>query len=347
MTFLLLVWMVSLALAGSALAIMSALIMVRTVRAIRDHSRQRLRQHLLPLLLAASEDTLGPDGEAELRRHPAMTTTLAVELFELVRGGALERLVKNLRALGFVELLIKRSARGSENDRVHALECLGFFPGLDTGQALKRALADHSARVRMAAALTLAQLGDAPPVRSLLDSLSSTGSQSGRLVEILGRLPSDRISELIEAAFDHTVPVWIRAAAVKALSGSGNYSLVPQLGALARESEAPELIAECIRAIGTLAHPAGADVVRWALSHPDWQVRAEGCEAVARIGLTDTANRLGELLNDDVWLVRFHAGRALAAMGEIGRTELVRLAGAGYGQPQQTAALVLAERGLA
>ena len=347
MNLLFLIWVVSLALAGSALAIMSALIVIRGVRAIRDQSRQRLRQRLLPLLLAASEDSLEPGGEAELRRHPAMTTELAAELFELVRGGALERLATNLRAFGFVEVLIKRSGRGNENDRMRAAESLGYFPGLDTEIALKRALADRSEKVRLAASLSLAQLGAAPPVRSLLDSLSSTGAQSGRLVEVLENLPSDRSSELIEVAFDNAVPVWIRAAAVNALGGTGQYSLVSQLGALARDSDAPELIAECVRAIGMLAHPTGADVVRWALLHPDWQVRAEGCEAASRIGLTDMSSRLGDLLDDDVWLVRFHAGHALAALGEIGQAELMRLAKSGPGQPQQTAALILAERGLA
>lgn len=326
---------------------MSALILVRAVRSIRDRSRQRLRQDLLPLLLAASEESLGPNARAALRRHPAMTVELMAELFELVRGDALERLVSNLREAGLVEALIARTARGKENARIHAAECLRFFPGPDTEQALHRALGDRAMRVRMAAALALAQLGAAPPLRTLVDRVSATGTHSGRLVEIFACLPGESGSELVEIASDDATPILIRAAAVKALGGTGQYALVSELGAIARGSKAPELIAECIRAIGALGHPAGGDTVRWALSYPDWQVRAEGCEAAGRIGLTDTSPLLGKLLDDEVWLVRFHAGRALAAMGGTGRAELTQRANAGQGTAQRTAALVLAEQGLA
>lgn len=349
MTLLLLVWTVSLLLIGSALAVVAGLLLVRGVRAVRTRVSNRLRKRLLPILLAVSETgDLDTGAEAELRRHPAVVAELASELFELVRGGSLNRLVMRLRAIGLVEHLGRRALRGNENRRVHALECLPFFPEEDVRQFLDHAFGDRSARVRIAAALALVQIGRAPPVRVLVERLGEVGEQgSARIVEIFAKLPRDRRDELLDIAAEHVRPAWVRAAAVRALAGSGDYALVPQFQDLARSAEKPALVAECVRAIGLLAHPAGTGAVRWALEHADWQVRAEACEAAGRIGLSDSGAVLGQLLDDEVWLVRFQAGRALAALGHKGHSVLQELANRGEGQSQRTAALILAERGLA
>lgn len=351
MTALLLLWLVSLVLVGIALLAMALLIVARVVRAAREERRQTVRRRLLPLLLAAGEGGADEDLLAETRRHELVAADLAIELFELVRGDDLTRFAALLAEAGIPNVLMRRLVKGDERARILAAETLAFFPGEASRQALDQALDDRSGDVRLAAAIALADSGSTPPLRRLVTIVSSGEEiRTRRLVELFRRMAEERSAQLLELARDATVPVAVRAACVEALATTGNYTLVQALAEIAdqaRHDAGPELVAECVRALGELRHPSGRSTIDWGLGSADWQVRAEAAEAAGRIGLVEVAPRLGALLADDVWWVRFRAGEALAALGEAGRDTLRELAHTGGGRKQRTAALILAERGLA
>jgi HEAT repeat protein len=239
--------------------------------------------------------------------------------------------------------------RGNERVRIAVAEILAFFPGEETVRALRARLEDRSPEMRLTAAIALAELDAVPPLRRLVMQFrDGTAAHSLRFVDLFSRMTDTHSSELLELARDASVPPSMRAAAIEALVGTGDYGLVSDLVGIAdAPGTDPMVVSECARALGRLGHPSAATLVQRLLEHPDWEVRAEAAEAAGRMGLVEAAPRLSVLLADDVWPVRFRAGEALVYLGDAGTRVLRRLAVEGTGRTQRTAALVLAERGLA
>lgn len=119
---------------------------------------------------------------------------------------------------------VKALARAAEGDpepsvRQAAVVGLGRFEGPDARQAVERALADPSSRVRAAAAGTLGLFGD----RAAADRLGALAASNATLVErkasVLGlaRCDSDRsIVWLLETA-EKTADMTVQHAAIRAL----------------------------------------------------------------------------------------------------------------------------------
>ena len=71
-------------------------------------------------------------------------------------------------------------------------------------------------------------------------------------------------------------------------------------------------------------------------------LRAEAAEAAGRIGSVDFADPLVGLLSDDIWTVRYAAGKSLRAIpGGLGLLERVAAGNASRGQ--RMASLVISE----
>jgi HEAT repeat protein len=336
-------WISSLLLAAISLLVMVGLVAARLFRAHRQDRREQARKRLLPAFLSFTEDG---DQEAFLGKVatvPRSTAVdLALEFLNLMRGDEHESLVNVLIKAGVADELISRASRGNRANRVQAVEALPFFPGSATMAALQRALKDRSADVRLAAAIGLVAGGSTMTLSELLRELGVGDLASRRLVGLFRRLSMDRSDELTNILTSGETPAIVRAAAIEALSTSGDYSLLPLFTACVTNGE-PEVSAAAIHGIGELAHPAGAAAVERALASTDWQVRAEAASAAARIGLDSARAQLSELLEDDEWLVRYAASKALFDLGSEGRAVLVDIAKNGKPRSQRTAALLLAE----
>ena len=96
-----------------------------------------------------------------------------------------------------------------------------------------------------------------------------------------------------------------------------------------------------------LGHPGAEKAVLAGLDDRVWMVRSAACEAAGRIGLRSAIPQLAHQLRDEVWWVRFRAGEALAALGQIGQERLRLVAATGDDLSRRAASMVLAERGLA
>jgi HEAT repeat protein len=343
-------WVASLVLAASAIGVMILLVIARVVRDAQARRSEAVRRRLVPLFLAASEK--GPDEALVLtaRDHLDVAADLAIEMFGLIRGEGRARLAQAFHDVGITAVLKRRLVTGDERARTLAVETLPLLADASTVETLTGALGDRSGEVRLAAAMSLAQVGALPPLNELVDKLDvGEAHQSRRVMDFFRQIAEERTNELLALARDHERPVLIRAAAVEALGSTGNYAVVDEIAGIASRAAAADqpLVAQCVRALGELRHPRGAEIVSWALQSHDWQVRAEAVEAAGRIGLVEAAPRLGALLADDVWWVRFRAAEALAELGDQGRLALQDLADHGSGRAQRTASLVLVERGLA
>jgi hypothetical protein len=344
-----LLWITSLLLAAGAIGVMVLLVIARVVRTARARRKDVVRRRLVPLFLKAGECGTDEALIADARAHLDTASDLAIEMFDLIRGDGRVRLARVFHAVGVTAVLKRRLVTGDERARTLAVETLPLLADETTVETLTCALGDRSSDVRLAAAMSLAEVDALPPLPELIDALDvGDAHQSRRLMDLFRQVAVDRTHELLALASDEERPLLIRTAAVEALGSTGNYSLVTKIAEIAsraRTSDHP-LISQCVRTLGELRHPRGAQVVSWALQSPDWQVRAEAAEAAGRIGLVQEAPRLGALLADDVWWVRLRAGEALAQLGDQGRQALEDLAGRGSGRSQRVASLVLAERGL-
>jgi HEAT repeat protein len=149
-----------------------------------------------------------------------------------------------------------------------AAEALVAFPTLESIASLTAALGDRSEDVRIAAAKALTEAGALPPLGEVLPRLVQGGLRSRRLVEFFRCLPQDRLDELVHHAMGAEASAFVRAAAIDALSRSGNYGFLPVFEQAASDPS-PEVAAAAIRALGSYGHPVSVKAVLRALSALD------------------------------------------------------------------------------
>lgn len=337
-------WVVSLILSGAALLIMLGLILGRLVYARRSRARDEETRRLLPLLLGDTPPgDLRPQG-----RTLDHLTDLSVDLIQLVKGKEKLKLVANASRLGVHEQLLLRVANGRVRKRTSAAEALQEFDLPESVDALHAALSDQSAEVRLAAALSLAAIGQAPPATMLVEMLQiGTAEKSMLAIDLLERISRTRPAEVSELIRRPETPAAVKAAAIDALSGSGDYSLVPVICelALAAGEEDVELT-RYLKALGRFAHPAGGRAVMHWLHSQNWWVRAAAAEAAGKIGIISAARRLAHMLDDSDWWVRFRASEALIQLGPAGLLLLREASHLGPVRSRRAATLTLAENGL-
>ncbi|GAA4011443.1 HEAT repeat domain-containing protein [Sphingomonas swuensis] len=335
-------WTLSLSMALLALAIMAGLILGRAVSARRAKALKAHREAWLPRLLDGATDA----EFADLPHRPELLVQLASELITLVRGEEREQFVATATRLGVADTLRRRLNRGSNRDRIVAAETLAFFPDDRSTDALDQALDDKSPDVRLTAALALASSGRAPPLAHLVERLRLGTQETSMLnVTLVAEIARDRPEEVTQLLMDDATPSPLKAAAIDALSGSGDYRLVPLVVRLALEAddEAPEL-PRYLRALGELQHPAARPAILRGLASRTWFVRAAAAEASGRVGLVETVDTLLRLLDDPDWWVRYRAGEALARLGRPGRDMLHEMSCLGSVRAREAARLTLVEQ---
>lgn len=339
-------WLTSLVLAGVALLIMFSLIAARAVSGRRKRWSDAERRKLIPMLLAGDTAALN-DRNAEGSR--ALIANLAVELIQMVRGEDKARLTEVAVQAGVPQRLLKRLRSASSRERLGAVEALAEFRFEQTVKALTKALDDRNADVRIAAAMSLAAMGEAPPARQLIDKLGIGTRESSLLtIGLFEEIADGRPQEIRALIEDPASPGMVKAAAIESLSASGDYSLVPAITRLALEADpGSEELPRYLQSLAQFGHPAGIPAVDRGLHVEVPRARAAACEAAGRIGVASAIDRLAELLSDEDWWVRFRAGEALARLGGPGRAVLARVAREGSEVAAKAAALTMAERGIA
>jgi HEAT repeat protein len=338
-------WLVSLGLSAVAIIIMLGLVIARWVGGRRARTHEAERRRLIPLLLGIER---GGGDYGQVDKAADLLADLATELIQMVRGEDKDNFIASATRLGVPERLRHRLDRGSPRTRLAAAEALGYFDDECSIARLMQALDDPNPDVRLAAAMALASAGHAPSAIFLVEKLEIGTRENSMLVvglfqEIAAAQPHE-IRALIES---DQVNARVKAAAIEALSASGDYSLVPLVANLVLAADPQEeQLPRYLRALGDFGHPAAARAVHHALDSETWWVKAAASEAAGRIGLSDAAEKLRDLLSDPAWWVRFRAGEALVRLGDQGRQLLAETANGGSEAARSAARLTLAERGL-
>lgn len=341
MTTLASLWDASLLLCAAALLAIAGLLLARVIGEGRVVRREAMRRQLLPALLkGVTIET------ADRRLARKVAASLTVELAELVRGSDRDAFINAAEATGAADELARRLRARTAQDRLVAAEALAMFPSRRDAVA-KVALEDRNPDVRLGAALALAGEGRAPPVGELVRKLRIGTEENSLLVVSLMRdlVRTDR--HAVEALlYNLDVSDVAKLAATDALAESGmvdHASLVAWMAEVSEEQT--DLRPRIFRALGQIGHPAGHDAILSGLDSDVWFVRATAAEAAGRSRIAAAADRLGELLEDEQWWVRFRSGQALTRLGSVGQLALQEAALGSNSVSRIAAKTILAEQG--
>ncbi len=313
MTTLTALWELSLVLCLLGALALFALILARVISTRFVGHRAVVRQSLLPVMLDADPASL----KSLLGTALEVATDLTIELAEMTRGSEREILLARASALGVPGLLVRRLRARSAQTRLSAAEAIALFD--QCHDEAVGALDDSNPDVRLAAALALAQRGDAPDPLTVMRKLKvGKEEHSLLLVSLMRELAATNSEAVAGLLFEKDLSFEAKVAAMDALADlGGEYALL--LAYMARESAGePELQPRIFRALGRIGHPAGAEAILTGLVSDDWTVRSSAAESAGKAGLAQAAERLGELLCDPHYWVRYRASEALLRLGPRG-----------------------------
>ena len=338
MTTLRALWEFSLALCLLAAVALLALLFARVLAARFTGQRALTRQALLPVLLDGDPARLQPLAGLERR----VATDLTIELAEMTRGSERQILLERAKALGVADLLVRRLGSYSAQTRLTAAEALALFD--DRREEVARALDDRNPDVRLGAALALAQQHEAPDPLTLISKLKVGEEENSLLlVSLMADLAAKDPEAVAGLLFEKDLSYEAKVAAVDALADLGG-TYAPLLAYMAQESVGEhDLQPRVFRALGRTGHPAGSQAIMAGLNSETWSVRAAAAEASGKAGLVAAADRLGTLLQDDHFWVRFRAGEALLRLGPRGLSALHRAAESDNEDAREVATKILRE----
>lgn len=348
MSFLQILWLLSLGLSALALMTMLVLILRRQILQQRHLKRERIRKQLLRDILSYQEGELSTkELQQHARENLPVLAELVSDLVQLVRGEELDRLITLFEELGLTERLIHNLKRRSKHQRLLAAMNLRYTHNSQAQEALQRALDDPDPDVRLAAATSLARLEAAPSLPLLNEKLRiGQPERSQTLLQIYQKLAETRSEEMRALLQAEETEDFTRTLILAALGKSGQYRAVTEI-MHALESNSFEVRAAGLRALADLQHPAASQAVLNALSDDAWEVRTQAATCAGRLGLKEAGPQLAELLDDANWWTRYRAAQALYDLGETGREPLSRAANSGRERASRISSMVLAERAVA
>jgi hypothetical protein len=342
------IWAVAVALAGGAVLWMSALIVLRVVHHRREARRLQDRRQLERAFVSILQD--GVDSSRALIPYAHRARLMAEALLDflsLVRGRDRDVVLSALMTLNVPRTLRKRLAVGSLAGRRVCLEALAAFPGDDTTQALRAVAETGPPEMRLTALRSLHETRGGVSFDQLLLQLRMGALPTSPLVgEFLRALVAEDPNSAAATLSALSLAPAVEVLLLDALGSAGEYAVLPVLMERAA-APAAEVRAAAVAALGALNHPAAEPTIRAALEDAEWPVRAAAAQAVGDIGLARLADALASRLEDPVWRVRFLAAGALAKLGSEGRRSLEQALVSPLSLVSETAALALAEQGLA
>jgi HEAT repeat protein len=344
LSLLVLIWISSLILTGTALIVVAALILARLLRQSLGRRRAERKRELVRQLLNGQS---APAALGRLRDDLLIDTFM--DLVRLVRGKDRVAFVRQADELGIPARLARRLRSPSPRRRLRAAQALAEFHDEASLERLRRALSDPNDEVRLAAALSLAGLEDETGVHELVEHLGLGVQEDSMLAVTLFRtIAGSRPEEIRDLVLNPQTNPNARLAAIEALATTGDYSLVPLITQLALQADdGAEELPRYLRALGTLGHPAGAPAIMDGMLREAVGARAAAAAAAGKIGLQDARGRLAFLLDDEEWWVRYRAAEALVKLGQSGVEQLRQAATSGGEKAREAAATMLAEHSAA
>lgn len=336
------IWWLSILLVAAAVAWMLQLIAARRIRESMDRRRvaeRRVLQGALLGLAAGEEEAVAVLSSARGAR--AVAEPLAA-LTDMLQGEEVERVAAALRRTHLHQRLLQGARRGRRRNRLVCLEALKVFPGEDTCAVLKPISLEPDPAISLGAYKTLWALGEDLSLADIgRDAYRPEGRTLDRL-DLAGRIARRHPDQAVEYVLDPKVSEVVRLKLIESIAESGRSEMIAPLMALSQIEDHPRVRAAALRALGRFTYCYADEVLSDALSSRHWEVRSEAANTVALCKASSQVNRLADLLDDDVWIVRYNAGRALSRMAATGRRKLRQVVENGPERPRRVASFILA-----
>jgi HEAT repeat protein len=204
--------------------------------------------------------------------------------------------------------------------RLHAVKGLGLCEQPAVAPQLRPLLSCGDEELELAAAESMARLGDDRIVPDMLDRLQremqNPGSEPGteKIVDALRRLRDGRAVLPVVELLRHPRDV-IRARAAEALGQIGDPAALDSLTDLLQRDFTAKVQAAAAKALGELKDPQAIPALELALQHSS-HVRCKALIALGEIGGKRALRSLIELTEDPAPTVRYHAANTLAKAGD-------------------------------
>jgi hypothetical protein len=312
------------------LAVMSALVLAVTivVRLQAETATQRIAdfrrvaEPLVTTYLARRETA--PAVVAALQRNPSQGLSLLMEISD--RLAPADR--KALHNLFSCLPLRKKEAVALQSRhwerRLQAAERLGYLGDGVSGPALVDALHDPVLAVRLAAARSLANLGETRAIFPILVAFDLPGEMNQRRVaEALYSFGPRAVKPLLEvlANVHGTYSDNAIGVAERVLGMLQAPEAVEPLMALLGHHEFRVRL-NAVRSLGQIGDHTDTGPIAQLAKDPAWEVRNVVMQSLGKLHATRHIGLIEEAMRDSSWWVRFSAAQALWALGGPGREAL-------------------------
>lgn len=248
----------------------------------------------------------------------------------LLRGPEAGHITDYLERQGYVERAVQGLHARSRWQRASSAVLLGRMRSDAAVAALVAQMDDEDDDVRMAAARSLAAIGDPAAVQALTAALADPSRWTATTVASdLVEMGPAAVPTLLEiAAGGGSGGPEAREAAVTAVRVLGEIRdprAEPVLIRLLEQAEDIDLRARAAAALGELGGSLTPPALRAALHDPAWQVRAQAASSIGALGDRESVAALSAAVADREWWVRRNCAEALGALGRPGREALAEL----------------------
>lgn len=316
---------VALVLAAMSALVLAVIIAVRIRAQVTARRAAALRREAEPLVTAYLAGREKADAVvAVLQKNPEESLALLAEVSDRLEPGQRTPLLSL-----FVSLpLREKEAAGLRSRhwerRLQAAGRLGYLGDGVSVPALLDALQDPVLAVRLAAARSLAALGEARTIPQIVLAFDLPGEMNQRRVaEILHEFGTSAAEPLLAVLrnADRTYTDNAVGVAARVLGLLRAPEAVEPLGALLGHSDFRVRL-NAVRSLGQIGDHATTDAVARLAPDPAWEVRNAVMQALGRLKAERHLAKLTEALRDESWWVRFSAAQALWELGSPGRDAL-------------------------
>jgi hypothetical protein len=265
------------------------------------------------------------------RREQPVVLELLLRYRAMLRGPEAARITDYLEDQGYVERAVEGLHSRNRWQRATAASLLGRMKSDAAVTALIGLMGDESDDVRMAAARSLAAIGDPQAVEALASALGDPSRWTATTVATdLVEMGPAAVPTLVEIASSggsgrsgaHEAAV----TAVRVLGEIRDPRAEPVLIELLEHAGDLNLRARAAAALGTVGGPLAPPALRAALQDAGWQVRAQAATSLGALGDRESVTALSAAIEDGSWWVRRNCADALGELGPPGLAALRELA---------------------
>ena len=304
--------------------LLCVIVAIRIVANRRRAWRQELVARWRPVLTEAIVEI--PTWAPPLsRREAAEIIPMWAYYHEFLEGDCVAGL-NQLARLCDIDIHAKKALRADNvRQRLFAIQVLGNVRDRETRRLLRPIAYDDNPYLSLAAAHALLRIDPREVIEEIVPMIASRPDWSpARVIAMLREAGPQVISEpLARAAVDAEVAY--QPLLVIYLDTATERVAFRGIRAILLATADQQVIITCLYQLARMAHPAGINLVRTYLEHPNWLIQLHAVAGIGRMGDERDIDDLVRMLAHQQYWVRYRAAQALAKLPTMNRDRLVRI----------------------